>query len=265
MDILHLILLGLVQGITEFLPISSSAHLILLPHLMGWKDQGIVYDIAAHLGSLLAVLIYFRKDLEKVIKPWLIQPLAYRKDSDHRLLIFLMLATLPIALVGLFLYDYVAHFLRSPLVIALASIIFGLLLWWADIKCQQVKSFERIDYRAAGLFGLAQILALIPGTSRSGITMTAGLMMGFDRQTAARFSFLMAVPVILLAGGHEAYRYFSGSAETDWWSFAIVALVAAFSAWVAIHLFLKFLQTTGMLPYVIYRVLLGLVIIAVLV
>ena len=263
MDTLHLILLGLVQGITEFLPISSSAHLILLPHLMGWEDQGIAIDIAAHLGSLVAVIAYFYQDIQAVLKPWLENPTAISLQSDHKLLLFLMLATIPIALVGLFLYDYVADYLRSPQVIALASILFGLLLWWADVKGRQIQTFEQLNLRTVLGFGLAQVLALIPGTSRSGITMTAGMMMGFSREAAARFSFLMAIPVILLAGGHEAVRYFSGGNDTDWYGFFIVAVVSAISAWVAIHYFLKFLQATGMLPYVIYRVLLGVVILLV--
>lgn len=261
METLHLILLGIIQGITEFLPVSSSAHLILLPSVMGWEDQGVTIDIAAHLGSLLAVIIYFNKDIQTVIQPWVSQPLSYSADSNHKYLLFFILTTIPIAFVGLFLYDYIADYLRSPFVIGLASIFFGILLYWADITCQQLKDYDRITYRSAMMFGLAQVLALIPGTSRSGITMTAGLMMGFDRKAAARFSFLMAIPVILLAGGHEAFRHFTGEAATDWYAFSVVTAVSAISAWVSIHYFLKFLQNTGMLPYVVYRVLLGLVII----
>ncbi len=261
METIHLILLGLIQGITEFLPVSSSAHLILLPYFMGWPDQGVVYDIAAHLGSLVAVLIYFRKDIQTIIRPWIVCPTAIRIDSEHKLLLYLIFATIPISFVGLFLYDYIVEYLRSPLILALASIFFGLILWWADTKGQQIKSFDRLNYRSVFIFGLAQVLALVPGTSRSGITMTAGLMMGFDRKAAARFSFLMAVPVILLASGHEAYRYFSGVAETDWTAFFIVAIVSAVSALLAIHWFLKFLEKTGMFPYVVYRILLGIVII----
>ena len=261
METIHLILLGFIQGITEFLPVSSSAHLILVPHVMGWRDQGIVYDIAAHFGSLFAVILYFRKDLFNVIQPWIKQPFSYSKDSGQKWLLYLMIATIPIAIIGVSVYGYVAVYFRNPLIIAFASILFGLLLWWSDIACQHYKTFEQVNFRSALLFGLAQILALIPGTSRSGITMTAGLMMGFDRNSAARFSFLMAVPVILLAGGHEAFRYFMGNATTDWYAFFVVAFVSAISAWLAIHLFLKFIQSTGMFPYVVYRVLLGIVII----
>ncbi len=260
METLHLILLGLIQGITEFLPISSSAHLILLPNIMGWDDQGVTIDIAAHLGSLLAVLVYFQRDIQTVIQPWIAKPFAYSPNSNHKYMLFFIITTIPIALVGLFLYDYIADYLREPYVIGLASIGFGILLWWADSTCQQIKSYERIGYHSAFMFGLAQVLALIPGTSRSGITMTAGLMMGFDRNAAARFSFLMAIPVILLAGGHEAFRHFTGEAATDWYAFTVVATVSAISAWLSIHYFLKFLQSTGMLPYVVYRILLGVVI-----
>ncbi len=264
MDIIHLILLGLVQGITEFLPVSSSAHLILLPKVMGWQDQGIVYDIAAHLGSLVAVLIYFREDINAVIKPWIEKPGRIDIHSDQKLLLFLVLATLPIAIVGYYFYEMISAYLRSPMVIAWSSIIFGLLLWWVDRIGRQSKPFNELSYKSVFIIGLAQMMALIPGASRSGITITAGLALGFDRRSASRFSFLLAIPTILLAGGHEALRYFLGEAETEWLAFSIVAFVSAFSAYLAIHLFLKFIEQTGMLPYVLYRVILGLFIFAIL-
>lgn len=260
MDIIHLILLGLVQGLTEFLPISSSAHLILLPNLMGWEDQGIVYDIAAHLGSLLAVLVYFREDVAAVIKPWKDNPGKIDIHSDQKLLLFLALATFPIAIVGYCFYEMISESLRNPVILAWSSIIFGLLLLWADRIGKQTKPFKALSYQSVLMIGLAQTMALIPGVSRSGITITAGLALGFDRQSAARFSFLLAIPTILLAGGHEALRYFLGEAETDWMAFSFVAMVSALSAYLAIHLFLKFIEQTGMLPYVIYRIILGVLI-----
>lgn len=257
MELLHLIILGLIQGLTEFLPISSSAHLILMPVLTTWQDQGLVHDIAAHVGSLTAVIIYFRKDLQKIFSAWIISITQGVSTHESLLFWYVAIATLPTAIAGYLLYDFVAVYFRSPLVIAVTTIVFGALLWWADIKGQRLRQLEQINLRDAIIIGTAQALAIIPGTSRSGITMTAGLMLGLNRQTAARFSFLLMIPVITLAGCYEAYRYFVEGAATDWLSFFIVAVVSGISAGLAIHYFLKFLERTGMLPYVIYRFLLG--------
>ena len=260
MDIIHLVLLGLVQGITEFLPISSSAHLILLPGIMGWQDQGIVYDIAAHLGSLIAVIIYFRRDILNVIRPWMSHRHEPEIAAKRPLLIYIITASIPIAIVGFLFYDLISNQMRSAELIASASIFFGLLLFWADKTGVRMKTFSQLKLDNVLVIGLAQALSLIPGTSRSGITMTAALMMGFDRKAAARFSFLLAIPTILMAGGYQALRYFTGESMTDWGAFLIVALVSCISAYIAIHVFLKFIESTGMLPYVIYRILLGLLI-----
>ncbi len=257
MEFLHLIILGLIQGLTEFLPVSSSAHLILLPALAGWKDQGIVYDIAVHAGSLGAVVLYFRKDIQGIIKGWLATFSAGSTEKDF-LLWYLMLATIPVGLAGLLLHDFVATSLRSPQVIATASIVFGLVLWWADKYGAHSRIQSGISWRDALIVGCAQALAIIPGTSRSGITITAGLMLGLDRQSASRFSFLLAIPVIILAAGYESYKLSSGQVDIDWIALFTIMAVAFVSALLAIHYFLKLLDRTGMLPYVIYRVLLGL-------
>ena len=262
MEFIHLIILGLIQGLTEFLPVSSSAHLILLPALAGWKDQGIVYDIAVHAGSLGAVVLYFRKDIQAMIVGWLASFSATNKDKDF-LLWYLLMATIPVGLAGLLLHDFVATTLRSPQVIATASIVFGLVLWWADKYGARSRSQGELSWRDALIIGIAQALAIIPGTSRSGITITAGLMLGLDRQSASRFSFLLAIPVIILATGYETYKLSSGQMDFDWVSLITVSAVAFFSAWLSIHYFLKLLNRTGMLPYVIYRVLLGLLLFAI--
>ncbi len=262
MALSHLIILGLIQGLTEFLPVSSSAHLILLPALTGWNDQGLVYDIAVHGGSLGAVIIYFRKDIVVILNGWLA---TFSKNSTEKdyLFWYLMLATIPVGLAGLLLHDFVATSLRSPAVIATASIFFGLVLWWADKYGTRLRVKAEINWRDALIVGLAQALAIIPGTSRSGITITAGLMLGMDRQSASRFSFLLAIPVIFLATGYESYKLSSLPVDIDWISLLVVMFVAFVSALMAIHFFLKLLDRTGMLPYVIYRVLLGLVLFAV--
>ena len=259
MDLVQLIILGLIQGITEFLPISSSAHLILLPELTGWQDQGLVIDIAAHVGSLAAVLVYFRADIRRIFNPWFYAHHSGAGTDDKRLLIYILIATLPVVLAAFFMYELISGYFRDPVIIALASILFGLLLWWSDRVGVKMRTLNQLRLGDAVLIGLAQAVALIPGTSRSGITMTAGLMLGMDRHAAARFSFLLAIPTIIFAGGHEGWRYFIQASDTDWFAFVTVAVVSAISAWLTIHWFLKFLEKTGMLPYVIYRVGLGIV------
>jgi undecaprenyl-diphosphatase len=247
----------LIQGITEFLPVSSSAHLILLPALVGWEDQGIIYDIAVHTGSLGAVILYFRIDLQILIRGWLATFSKNSSDKDY-LLWYLLLATIPVGLAGLLLHDLVATSLRSPQVIATASIVFGLVLWWADKYGAHSRTQHGLSWRDALIIGLAQAIAIVPGTSRSGITITAGLMLGMDRQSASRFSFLLAIPVIILATGYESYKLSSGYIDIDWAALIVVTFMAFVSALLAIHYFLKLLDRSGMLPYVIYRVLLGL-------
>jgi undecaprenyl-diphosphatase len=229
---------------------------------VGWDDQGIVYDIAVHAGSLGAVILYFRKDIQELLRGWLatFDPESSRKDY---LLWYLLLATVPVGLAGLLLHDFVATSLRNPQVIATASIVFGLILWWADKQGTHSRTYASVSWRDALIVGFAQALAIIPGTSRSGITITAGLMLGMDRQSASRFSFLLAIPVIILATGYESYKLSSSIVEVDWLSLVAVLTIAFVSALIAIHYFLKLLDRTGMLPYVIYRVLLGLVLFAI--
>ena len=256
MDFLYLILLGLVQGFTEFLPVSSSAHLILLPLITDWQDQGLVLDVAAHFGTLIAVIIYFHRVLKGSIAagvksaPW--------QDHDlHALLLWLLiLATIPVSVVGLFGHDFIANYFRDPLIIAIATILFGLLLWWSDASGEQDRDEKNLSLKDIIWTGFAQVLALIPGTSRSGITMTAGLILGLNRKAAARFSFLLSIPVIFLAGSYEAFSLIRKGSETDLVSFITVFLVSWFAAWLTIDLFLIFVVKTGMLHYVIYLFLL---------
>lgn len=178
-------------------------------------------------------------------------------NQDSRMLWFLVVATIPVGLTGLLSHDFVASHLRSPIVIAIATILFGVVLWWSDVKGNRLRGQEQLSWKDIIIIGLAQCLALIPGTSRSGITITAGLLLGLKRETAARFSFLLAIPVISLAGLYEVYKLFSAPVHFDWVSLIIVTFFSAISAWLTIHYFLKFLERTGMLPYVIYRLLLG--------
>lgn len=263
MDAFHALILALVQGITEFLPISSSAHLILMPYLFGWTDQGLVYDVAAHVGTLCAVVIYFRHDLRRIVGDGLAGLTRRPVRQDGRLLWLLIGASVPILVGGYLLHGFASSTFRSPLLIAGANIVFAGLLWWSDRRVREVKSLDTIGWREALLIGLSQILAVIPGTSRSGVTMTAGLLLNMTRQAAARFSFLLAIPTIMMAGGYEVYRMATNDITADWYSFSLIAGLSFVSALFAIHLFLQLLDRFGMLPYVIYRLLLGLVLLIV--
>lgn len=228
-----------------------------MPLVFGWPDQGLSHDVAAHAGSLAAVFLYFRADLSAAL-------LAPLQPAGHgrRLLQLLFVGTLPAIIAGALLHDVAATVLRNPLVIAAATMVFGVLLWLADRHGARSRSIGDLSWRGALLVGIAQCVALIPGTSRSGITMTAGLMLGLDRDAAARFSFLLSAPTILLAVLWEG-RNLIGEPEADWAAIATTAAVSGVCALLTIHYFLKWLSRTGMAPYVVYRLLLGTVLFAV--
>lgn len=264
MDSLQAIILALVQGVTEFLPISSSAHLILVPRVFGWTDQGLAFDVAVHLGTLLAVLSYFRVEVTAIVTGWTRAVLGLPHESRHAQLGWTLLAaTVPLVVAGLFLEDLVATTLRAPFVIAGATAFFGVLLWVADRRPDQVGRLVNVNLRTGVLIGLAQVLALIPGTSRSGITMTAGLALGLDRETAARFSFLLAIPAIAGASLLEFVELTQSVEPVPWDGIALGLAVAAVSAWLCIKLFLAAIQRIGMVPFVVYRLLLAAVIVVV--
>lgn len=249
--------LALLQGITEFLPISSSAHLILLPRLVGWEDQGLAFDVAVHVGTLGAVIWYFRRELAILARDWGLSVVRRRQHGESRLAWAVLWGTVPVGLAGLLFHDLVETYLRSPLVIAATTIGFGLLLGWADAVGTRRRDEHRLTWRDALAVGCAQALALIPGTSRSGVTITAGLAMGLTRTAAARFSFLLSIPVIVLAGGLAAYQGLQQQLAVDWAAAAVGAVVSGFSAYLCIHWFLKLLDRVGMLPFVVYRLVLG--------
>ncbi len=257
MDFLHLILLGLLQGLTEFLPVSSSAHLILLPLITERQVQDLALDAAAHFGTLIAVVIYFRRDIKNIIASGVKSVPWQDNNVNARMFWFLGFATIPVSAIGFLGHDFISEHFRDPLIIAVTTIVFGLLLWWSDAKGKQNQDDATLCLRDALWIGFAQVLALIPGTSRSGVTMTAGLMLGLNRETAARFSFLLSIPVIFLAGSYEIFLLIKGGESGDMMSFAIVFVLSWFTTWLTISLFLKFIEKTGMLPYVIYRLFLG--------
>ncbi len=257
MDALQVILLALVQGLTEFLPISSSAHLILLPYFADWPDQGLTFDVAVHLGTLLAVVLYFRRQLSQMILDWFQSLKMGRSVGESRLVWLIAAATVPVGIAGLILELLNPDGLRSPLLIAAATLGFGLLLWWADAVGGQRREEGEIGVRDAIFIGVAQALALIPGTSRSGITITAGRALGLSRPAAARFSFLLSIPVIALAGGAKLHGALGSAEPVAWGALLLGTLVAFLSAYLCIHYFLKIIARISLLPFVIYRLLLG--------
>lgn len=259
MLLIQIVVLSLIQGLTEFLPVSSSAHLILGGKLLGWPDQGLVFDVATHLGTLLAVLIYFRRDLALMLRSWA-GPVRSESDRRHRsLLACLAAASIPALVLGFLMHDLVELYLRDVRIIAWTTIGFGLLLWLADAQGGRSRDLSGIRLPAAVVIGLAQSLALIPGVSRSGVTITAGRFLGFSPDAAARFSFLLAIPVVAAAGGFGAFRVAAGDAGIDWLQFALACGFAALAGWVCIAAFLALLKRVGLKPFVVYRLLLGLV------
>lgn len=265
MDTIQIILLSFVQGITEFLPISSSGHLILTPLLFGYELQSLAFDVALHLGTLGAVMLYFRREIVTMTLAVLDSLRTRRFDQpDARLGWMIIIATLPVVVLGLPLKSVLDALREDPalvaLVVATTSILFGLVLWWADYSGKRVRDEYSLGWKAALFVGVMQAIAIIPGTSRSGITMTAGLMLGLTRQAASRFSFLMAIPTILLAGGLETLELAQSAEPVDWLSLLLGGVLSFGFAYLTIHYFLKFIERISMLPFVIYRVLLGVVI-----
>jgi len=257
MEWLQILALATVQGITEFLPISSSAHLILLPLLEGWVDQGLAFDVAVHVGSLAAVIAYFRGDLAVLVRDFGRSLVTRRSTGQSSLAWAVLWGTVPVGIAGLLFKETVETTLRSPLVIAWATVGFALLLWWADARGRGVRDENAIGWKDVLVIGAAQALALIPGTSRSGITMTAGMMLGLSRTAAARFSFLLSIPVISLAGGLLVFELATAQDSVDWTALLLGCVSSGFAAYLCIHLFLRLIERIGMLPFVIYRLLLG--------
>lgn len=261
MSDLQILILAIVQGLTEFLPISSSGHLILSPYLFGFADQGLAFDVAVHFGSLIAVLVYFRRDVFAIAVGWLSAlPPGGKTSAESRLGWAIIVGTIPVVIAGLLLKSLVEGQLRAPWVIAAATIVFGLLLLWVDLRARREREIGSISLRDALIIGASQILALIPGTSRSGITMTAGLWLGLSRAAAARFSFLLSIPTILASSALISRDLLQQAERVDWGSIGLGVLLSAVAAYMTIHFFLKFIERIGMWPFVIYRMLLGAVI-----
>ena len=261
MEILQIIVLAFIQGASEFLPISSSAHLILIPKLTSWQDQGLIFDIALHLGTLVAVILYFRKYLYVLWQGFSKHIISGQNNDDAKIVWQIIVATIPVGLAGLIFKDSIANELRSVVVIAYATLGFGILLGIASwINKGKIKHLK-ISYFDASIIGLFQVLALIPGTSRAGITITAALLLGLPQSLGAKFSFLLAIPVVVLSAILAMISLFSDASHLDGANIGFIILgfgLTAFTAYFTIALFMKMLVVLGMLPFVIYRILLGL-------
>ncbi|MCR9109725.1 MAG: undecaprenyl-diphosphate phosphatase [Rhodobacteraceae bacterium] len=264
MALTHLLILALIQGVTEFLPISSSGHLILLPNLTGIADQGQALDVAVHVGTLLAVVLYFWSDV-KAVSQGLGRLIRGRIDTQGAFwALCLIIATIPVVALGVVLkLTGLNDFLRSTAVIGWTMLAFGIVLYWADQTGPITKSAANWSLRDATIMGLWQALALIPGTSRSGITITAGRQMGYDRESAARLSMLMSIPTILASGALLSVEVAQDADMALFRDAAIAAVFAFLAALAALKLMFKLLQSVSFTPYVIYRVILGVILLVI--
>ena len=260
MEIMQAIFLGIVQGLTEFLPISSSGHLVFLPKFFGWQDQGLSFDVVVHLGTLLAVLVFFWSKISKLV------PNLFSKKlpKEHRLVWYIILSIIPAGVIGFFFGDWIEVSLRSTRVIGWSLLIWGIVLGLADhysSHLKKKKSTDNIKTKSAVFIWCAQAIALIPGTSRSGITMTAGLFSGLTKKATAEFSFLISIPIIALAGFLKVYELFQAGTG----DLSIAALVAGFASssiagFFAISWLLKIIQKWNFMPFAVYRIVVGILI-----
>lgn len=265
MSFVEAVVLGVVQGLTEFLPVSSSGHLRIVPALAGWDDPGAAFTAVTQLGTVLAVVIFFRKDLWRVGTTWLrsLRRAELRSSLDARLGWYLILATVPISVFGLAFKDQIETGARNLWLVATTLIVLGAVLYAAERVGRRTKGIEDVDTRSAVVVGLAQALALVPGVSRSGATISAGLFLGFDREAAARFSFLLSIPAVVLSGVVTAPDVTAGDGPGP--AATVVATVLAFAVgYAAIAWFLRYLARHPTTVFVVYRVVLGLLLFALL-
>jgi undecaprenyl-diphosphatase len=255
------LVLALLQGLTEFLPISSSAHLVIPSLVLGWPDQGLAFDVAVHVGTLTAVVWFYRRDLLAMAQACVVPAAGATQRSERRLVLQLGLATLPAVVVGFAGDDWIEANLRTLPVIATTTLLFGLLLGLAERRAQDVS--RALTWGVVLAVGLAQAVALVPGVSRSGITITAGVLLGLSRQHAARFSFLMSIPVIAGAGLLKTLDLLESDGPVDWFLLGSATVLAALTAYTCIRLFLALLDRIGLMPFVYYRIVLAAILYAI--
>jgi undecaprenyl-diphosphatase len=261
---LEAIVLGIAQGLTEFLPISSTGHLRIIPAFAGWEDPGAFFTAVVQLGTTAAVVIYFWRDLLRITRVWLasLRRPELRGELDARMGWYVIVATIPIAIFGLAFNDQIETGARNLYLIGVMLIVLGLVLLAADVTSKRVREVEDVGMRDAVWVGVAQALALIPGTSRSGATITAGLVLGLKREAAARFSFLLSIPAIVLSGLYGLLEIFTGDDDVGYGALAVSTLFAFIFGYLSIAFLLRFLANHSMMIFVVYRVVLGAIVIA---
>lgn len=257
MTTLQIVVLAIVQGLTEFLPISSSGHLVLVPYLVAWTDQGLAFDVAVHFGSLIAVVVFFREDILGLLRGSAQVAGGDVKSPQAYMAVAIALGTVPAAIAGLLFASWIEANLRDPSIIVYTLAGYGILMALADRYARRDKGIAEVRIKDALIIGVAQALALVPGTSRSGITITAGRLLGFERQDAARFSFLLSAPVILLATLYKGGELVMGDEPVAWSELALGVLVSAVVAYLSIEFFMRFVTRIGLAPFAIYRLLLA--------
>lgn len=267
MTIVQAVVLGVVQGLTEFLPVSSSGHLIFIPKLLGWADQGLAFDAMVHIGTLLAVVFYFRKRLLALLKGFFSR--SFEKKNERRIAWIIAFSIIPAGLFGLFFDDWIETYMRSATILAVNLIVWGVVLgiadWYGRKKASAQTSFEHVSKKQAAGMAVAQALALLPGTSRSGITMTAGLFGKLTKEAAAEFSFLMSVPIIALAGALKFIELLQeGFGELSGAVLLSGMFAAAVSGFFAIALLMQVIKRWSFMPFVVYRIAVGILILLVL-
>lgn len=258
-DLCQAILLALLQGFTEFLPISSSAHLVIPSLLLSWPDQGLAFDVAVHVGTLMAVLLYYRQDLIDMASAWFRSFGAAGACDDSRMVWYIIFATIPAGIVGFLGGDFIEVHLRSLPVIATTTLVFGIALGLAQRYSDhlQAKRTGALTLPVALLIGAAQACAPVPGVSRSGVTITAALYLGLTRQAAARFSFLLSIPIIASAGALQLLKLLNAQVVVDWTVLIVGVAISAITAYLCIAVFLRLLDRVGLMPFVYYRVFLA--------
>jgi undecaprenyl-diphosphatase len=259
------VVLGLVQGLTEFLPVSSSAHLRIVGAAFGWADPGAAFTAITQIGTEAAVVLYFRRDIVRIVRAWVLSLLGRRKqDPDARMGWLIIVGSIPIVVLGLLLKDRIETTFRDLRIVAIALVAFSLVLLVADRVGRKKLEMDDLNVRDGVLYGLAQALALIPGVSRSGGTITMGLFLGYTREAAARYSFLLAIPAVLGSGFYEAYDSLegggSGGATVDWGPTILATVIAFFVGLSVIAWLLRYLNRGSFTPFVVYRVLAGLLV-----
>lgn len=260
---LEAIVLAIVQGLTEFLPISSSAHIRVAGLAMGMEDPGATFTAIIQIGTELAVVVYFWRDIVRIITRWFqsLTGKVPRNDPDARMGWLIIIGSVPIVLLGVLFQDVIRTQFRSLWIIAISLIVFGIILGLADVLARRVKTLDHLDWKDGLIYGFAQALALIPGVSRSGGTITAGRLMGYDRPSAARYAFLLAIPAVLGSGGYELLGALTednpAGAPINWGATLLATVISFIVGWAVIKFLMKWVETRSFMPFVIYRIALG--------